>query len=57
MGGMRALSNFGTPSPWQTAGLVEAGDSALGDPALRQHDEPVQVAALDDLDIHRAADR
>jgi hypothetical protein len=54
---MRALSNFGTPSPWQTAGLVEAGDSALGDPALRQHDEPVQVAALDDLDIHRAADR
>ena len=34
----------------QSAVLAEPGEGALHDPSLRQHDEPVQLRALDDLD-------
>lgn len=35
----------------QAAAAVEPTDSALDDPPLGQHDEPVQLGSLDDLDV------
>ncbi len=52
-----AASSAPAAPPLRSRPSTTAGDGAFDDPALGQHDEFLQVAAPDDLDVDGAADR